>query len=124
MATLTVTEQIPGSGSTDFIDVIVPEHTTVRQLICDYVEQQFNRRTNEPAKPNSFLLAKEERMTNPVPKTRFTIEQLKERALSAFTDNQIILLLNDRQAEKLDEIIEITNKSNVTFLRLTPLIGG
>lgn len=123
MATLTVTEQIPGSDSIDYRDVIIPERLTVRQLICHYVQQQVERQQQVKSEPsNSFFIPKTVKQATPGSKP--TIEQLQERALTAFTDNQIVVLLNDRQAEELDENIEITGKSNVTFLRLTPLIGG
>lgn len=45
-------------------------------------------------------------------------------ALSAFEANGFILLVDDRQVESLDEVIEMQPDSVVTFLKLTPLKGG
>jgi hypothetical protein len=47
-----------------------------------------------------------------------------DRAVEAFTANQVLILINDRQAESLDEEFVITPETRVTFLRLTPLVGG
>jgi hypothetical protein len=47
-----------------------------------------------------------------------------DRAIEAFEANRILILVNDRQAESLDEEIVIESQMSVTFLRLTPLVGG
>jgi hypothetical protein len=47
-----------------------------------------------------------------------------ERAVEAFEANQVLILVNDRQAESLDEEFTIEPGTSVTFLRLTPLVGG
>jgi len=47
-----------------------------------------------------------------------------DRAIEAFEGNQILILVNDRQAESLDEEFAITPDTSVTFLRLTQLVGG
>lgn len=46
------------------------------------------------------------------------------RAVEAFEKNQILILVNDRQAESLDEEFTIEAGTSVTFLRLMPLVGG
>ncbi|HEV3236957.1 MAG TPA: hypothetical protein VGZ25_08210 [Gemmataceae bacterium] len=47
-----------------------------------------------------------------------------DRALEGFEGNQILILVNDHQAESLDEDIVIEPQTTVTFLRLRPLVGG
>jgi hypothetical protein len=47
-----------------------------------------------------------------------------ERALEGFETNRILILINERQAESLDEEFVIESGTGVTFLRLTPLVGG
>lgn len=47
-----------------------------------------------------------------------------ERALEGFESNRILILINERQAESLDEEFTIGSGTSVTFLRLTPLVGG
>src|SRR5687768_6583220 len=47
-----------------------------------------------------------------------------EKAIAAFEDNSILILINNHQAESLDEEIEIKPGTQVSFLRLTLLVGG
>lgn len=57
-------------------------------------------------------------------------ERLPERetlfrvAEEGFTANAFFVLLDDRQADSLDELIEIDRTGEATFLLLTPLQGG
>jgi hypothetical protein len=46
------------------------------------------------------------------------------RAEQAFLEGRYFVLLDDRQAESLDEQVELERTSEVTFLLLTPLRGG
>lgn len=46
------------------------------------------------------------------------------KAIDAFAGNRIIMLVDDRQVESLDEEIVLGRDTRVSFLRLTPLIGG
>ena len=45
-------------------------------------------------------------------------------ALEAFEANRILILVNERQAESLDEEIVVEPETRVSFLRLVPLVGG
>lgn len=45
-------------------------------------------------------------------------------ATSAFERNGFLILVDDRQAESLDEEIEIRPATNVSFVKLVPLVGG
>ena len=47
-----------------------------------------------------------------------------ELAAEGFEKNQILILINDRQAESLDEEFVIEPETRVSFLRLTMLVGG
>jgi hypothetical protein len=46
-----------------------------------------------------------------------------KRALEGFENNRILILINDRQAESLDEEFVIESGTSVAFLRLMPLVG-
>ncbi|MEM7060492.1 MAG: hypothetical protein AAF557_23175 [Pseudomonadota bacterium] len=46
------------------------------------------------------------------------------RAQEAFQQNAFVLLVDDSQVEALEDPVEIRENSVVTFLRLTPLVGG
>lgn len=45
-------------------------------------------------------------------------------ALNAFQRNGFFVFINDRQAESLDEVVQLTDSTRVSFLKLTPLVGG
>lgn len=47
-----------------------------------------------------------------------------ESALEAFQRRRILLLVDDHQVEDIDQSLELSNESVVTFLRLLPLAGG
>lgn len=47
-----------------------------------------------------------------------------DKAREAFEGNQILILIDDRQVEALDEEFIIGPRTQATFLRLTPLAGG
>lgn len=55
---------------------------------------------------------------------RIDPKEQAERAMEAFYRNGFILLINDRQAEELDDTIEVRPGTTVTFLKLVPLVGG
>ena len=46
------------------------------------------------------------------------------RAIDAFGRNGFFILVDDRQAEALDEAIDISPSTQVSFVKLTPLVGG
>ena len=46
------------------------------------------------------------------------------RATEAFEQNRILILINNRQAESLEEEFSIEQDTTVSFLKLTPLVGG
>lgn len=45
-------------------------------------------------------------------------------ALEAFQRNAFFVLVGDRQVDNLDQMLELTEGTEVSFLKLTPLIGG
>lgn len=62
----------------------------------------------------------EARWTSVQPDRVALIREVEE----AFAGNRFFLLLDDRQAEHLDEVVEIERTAEATFLLLTPLKGG
>ena len=47
-----------------------------------------------------------------------------ETALAAFQKNGFILLLDDEQADSLDQMVTLRDEMQISFLKLTPLVGG
>ncbi|MEU5398762.1 hypothetical protein ABZ348_05615 [Streptomyces sp. NPDC005963] len=47
-----------------------------------------------------------------------------ERALEAFGRNGFLVLVGERQITELDEVVRLAETTEVTFLKLVPLVGG
>ncbi|MDX3642638.1 hypothetical protein [Streptomyces sp. MB09-02B] len=109
MATVTFVEKtasgVRGEGR---VVELVEERVTVEELIRRRVfltpaEGSARRPAQTPAEP---------------PEAR------AEAALRAFAGNGLLVLVGDRQVTELDEEIELAAGTEVTFLRLVPLVGG
>jgi hypothetical protein len=51
-------------------------------------------------------------------------DKMVEAAEQGFLRNRFFILLDDRQAENLDDELQLDQTGQVTFLQLTPLQGG
>jgi hypothetical protein len=47
-----------------------------------------------------------------------------ERAIRAFERNGFVVLVDDRQIEDLDAEVDLRMGTEITFLKLVPLVGG
>lgn len=56
--------------------------------------------------------------------SRIDAERQFELAISAFERNGFVVLVDDRQVEELDDVVELHRGTEVTFLKLVPLVGG
>ena len=128
--TLTVRdESTSGKTLNEFVVDLLTERLTVRELIRSRVYQEvqdYNRRQPERFKGlvqptdaeetlNGFKLKKPRQIDW---KAQF------EKALEAFEANRVLILVNERQVESLDEEIVVGPETSVSFLRLTMLVGG
>lgn len=55
---------------------------------------------------------------------RIDPEEQYGKAVEAFYRNGFILLVDDRQVEDLDQVVDVRPETTVTFLKLVPLVGG
>ena len=133
--TLTLYEETLTGERTHFQTLdFLTSRITVRQLIRAYVHEQVheaqiaaNQVATERVQPTPA-----ERELNPDKVYERNLQQPRhvnweqeaERALEAFTRNRYFILIGDRQAESLDEQIELRVGTEVTFLKLIPLAGG
>jgi hypothetical protein len=51
-------------------------------------------------------------------------EEQYRRAIIAFERNGYFILVDDRQVESLDDEIELTADTEISFVKLVPLVGG
>jgi adenine deaminase len=129
--TLTIHDQTPGGKTTHSIALEFPtERVSVRELIRSRVYQEvqdYNRRMPETF--HGLVQPTEaERQLNGGYKLRKGREvdwnQQFDKAVEAFQRNGFFVLIDDRQVEELDEEVEIRHGTQVSFVKLLPLVGG
>ncbi|EDY56751.1 conserved hypothetical protein [Streptomyces sviceus ATCC 29083] len=126
---MVVDETTSGSRSDGWGLEIAEERLAVREVIRRRVFQEvaeYNART--PAVFQGLVQpADTERVLNGyalrTPR-RIDPETQTELALKAFMGNGFLVLVGDRQVTELDEEIDLVLGTEVTFLKLVPLVGG
>lgn len=129
-AMLTIRDQT-SSGSTineitlDFLD----EEITVRELIERRVyEEVQDYNTSKPPHFRGLVQPTGAEVTlngYQLKKPReIDWREQRDRAIEAFQRNGFFILVDDRQATSLDERIRLRLGTEVTFVKLVPLVGG
>jgi len=106
------------------------EELSVEDLITARVHQEVRehnaRRATtafsglvEPSRTERELNATKQR-----PHRRINAAAQTEVALKAFSRGHILLLVDDKQVDELEERVTLRSESTVTFLKLVPLVGG
>lgn len=122
-------ETTSGEITMEFELRVLSEKITVRDLIKQRVYEEvdnYNQKAPEMFRGlvqpshsekvlNGFKLRKHHKVDR---------DQQFENALAAFGTSALIVIVNDRQVESLDEAIIVTPKTVVSFLKLVPLVGG
>src|SRR5438270_4908365 len=108
---------------------MLEERTTPRELIRARVYQEVTEYNARRAGPFRGLVqpTEAERVLNGFalkPGRTIDWQAQYERAIEAFSRRGFLLLVDDRQLVDLDDDIDIHPGSEVTFLRLVPLVGG
>ena len=129
-ATLTVRDETTaGQTLNEFALELLTERVTVRELIRSRVYQEvqdYNLR--QPEKFRGLVQPTDAEQTL----NGFKLKKPRQidwnaqfdKALEAFEVNRFLILVDDRQAESLDEEIVVGPETRVSFLKLTPLVGG
>ncbi|MDG4861512.1 hypothetical protein P8605_25580 [Streptomyces sp. T-3] len=108
---------------------IAEERLTLREVIRRRVFQEvaeYNARTTgvfrglvQPTDTERTLNGYEQRT-----RRRIDPERQYEHAVKAFGGNGFLVLIGDRQVEELDVELDLRLGTEVTFLKLVPLVGG
>jgi len=128
--TLTVRDEGVAGGITHELAVeMLTERVTARELIRSRVYQEVQDHNRDQSGPFRGLVQPEESeraLNGPRTGKPRPIDWKKqyERAVEAFEANQVLLLVDDRQVESIDEEVTLRAGSVATFLRLTLLVGG
>jgi hypothetical protein len=135
-ATLTVRDETVAGDTIHSFPLEFPsERITVRELIRERVYQEvqdFNRR-NDPVfrglvQPTGAqqVNSQDRRAWSYQLKTRREIDWKEqfEQAQRAFERNGFFILIDDKQAEELDQEVVLRRGTEVTFVKLVPVVGG
>ena len=110
-------ETLPKSEPIEGSITLPKSRVTVRELITQYV-------VSSEGEPLLVHPTDKEIALNDGKGMRSQTDKHIDRALTAFRNNGFVLLVDYRQVDDLDEEVELNEKSVVTFLRLTQLVGG
>ena len=129
-ATLTIKDET-ATGKTTGQTVVefLTETITVRELIRGRVYQEvqdYNTKQPEHFRVLVQPTDTEQTLNGFKLKKRREIDWKEQfdNACQAFERNGFFILVGDRQAENLDEEITIQPGTEVSFVKLTPLVGG
>ena len=130
-ASLTVhDETASGQKTNTFTLACLTERMTVRELIRARIYQEV-RDYNNQKEPEYFRGLVEptdaERVLNGYKlkaKRKIDWEEQFRRATDAFHRNGFFVLVGDKQAETLDQEFEVKVDTEVSFVRMVPLVGG
>jgi hypothetical protein len=128
--TLTIHDETPlgekrGALSLDFLNEIITVRELIRERVYEEV-RQYNATTPEyfhglvqPNDTEATLNGYRVRQRKKV-----DWEQQCRLALDAFSRNGFFILVDNQQVETLDETITLTPVTQVSFIKLVPLVGG
>lgn len=123
-------ETVTGAPLNELTLEFLTERIDVRELIRSRVYQEVKDYNVKLAQGAFRGLVEPEKMeaelNQPHDRSRRQIDWKRqfEIALEAFGKNGFLILVNDRQAERLNEPIELRPDTRVSFVKLTPLVGG
>lgn len=130
MKVLTLTdESLSGSILHQIAIEIENEKLTVRELIQARVNKEvelYNSKLPEYFKGLVQPTDAEMQLNGYKMKERRKIDPEKQVyiALDAFQRNGFFILIDDRQAEDLEQEFLVNEDTRISFVRLTPLVGG
>ena len=106
-----------------------PSTITLRDLIRLRVREEVVRFNASPQERFNGLVRplEAEELLNGYqvkPGKRIDWEKQAEAAVEAFGHNGFFVLVGDRQVEDLDQLLDLSEASDVSFVKLVPLAGG
>ncbi|GAA4105464.1 hypothetical protein [Actinomadura miaoliensis] len=130
MAAVTFRDETATGRELDAFSVAgLPATMTVRELIRLRVREEVARHNARPARRFNGLVRPDDaetelngyrlREARPI-----DWERQADIAERAFLSNGFFVLVGDRQAEDLDEIVDLGGDPDLVFIRLVPLVGG
>lgn len=129
MQVLVKDEQLSGMLINETYLNFKTEQVTVQDIIAERVTQEVN--TYNEKKPDFFqgLIQPsdaEKALNGYKLKTKRLIDAEKQVyvALAAFQKNSYFVLIDNIQAENLNQVVTLKPDTTISFVKLTPLVGG
>ena len=133
MFALTVLDTTPSGHALHRMVLHVPvELVSVREIIQQRVSQEVDAHNREEM-AESFRGLVQPTGAQPTgdgyhyrlkARRRINAQEQIELACRAFERNGFFMLIDDRQVDSLDEEIDLTGETTVSFVKLLPLVGG
>ena len=122
-------EQLNGTITNQFEIEIESYSISTQQLIEKRVKHEIEIYNNKlPDYFNGLVKPSDaERTLNGFklkPKQIIDVEKQIYVALDAFQKNGFFILVDNQQLEELSQIVNLNSKSTISFVKLTPLVGG
>jgi hypothetical protein len=126
-------DEAPGQGRRPVVGLrVVSRQISAADLICRWVDLALAQRTEGKAvdtaarhvHPDEVALHPGQQARRRLPPAPPTPEAAHAKAIAAFRSGKILLLVDDRQIEDIEALIGLTDATEITFLRLVPLVGG
>ncbi|MBS1708814.1 MAG: hypothetical protein JSS65_08860 [Armatimonadetes bacterium] len=107
-----------GKDAGPVIEFALPK-ITVRTLIETRIRAEIDEQTGQMRSLRALVMPEHSTIGRKV-----DVKKQIDTAMRAFEAGSLLVLLPDRQADRLDETLTLEDGDEVSFLRLVPLIGG
>jgi hypothetical protein len=115
--TVTIRDETASGEETNRLTLdMLSARVTLRELIRSRVYQEVQD-WNRSARGKQSMLVRPAKET-------VDWEKAFARAVDAFESNGYFVLVDDRQVGSLDDEVELTADTKISFVRLVPLVGG
>lgn len=130
MNTVQVKDQTIGGDDINTINLEFKENViTVKDMIMSRVKKEVEIYNSKVTTRYTGLVIPDKvvkllnKRTN-LEQNKVDFEKQSYIALDGFINNQFFVIVNDKQAESLDEEINLSKVREIEFIKLTPLVGG
>jgi hypothetical protein len=132
--TVTIRDETTGGDVYNQAPLELPhERMTVREILRERIYQEvqdFNRRTDtsvfrglvQPTAAES--ISNKDRRKGKLPRRPIDWKVQFDKAVESFHRNGFFVLVDNRQVAGLDDEFEVNSRTQITFVKLTPLVGG
>lgn len=104
------------------------ETVTIKEIIEQRVKDEvakYNQNTSQDSKGLVTPSIKERFLNKSIiKKHKVDVDKQIQIALNAFENNGFFMLVDDYQVDGLDDVVTITKKTVISFVKLTQLVGG